>query len=170
MKISEIEEARRHKWDEQNSLYWSYGMLCDPAIMSENYGADLLGVATLFGYKLELFRHANVHPDPGNRVLGCLWQLPDPTILRDLDSIEGTSYGYYRRKLLPVYMGDQKYTANVYVMTPNSREDGFDKRAGSVYLERIVSGYTNAGISVDQLAAAWNEQKRRLSDFEGNDI
>lgn len=159
-------DNRRFRWHEVVDTYWSYGMLCDPDIMVERYDAELLGVGVLQGYQWEIFLHANVRPNPNAKTFGCLWKLHDPpTVLRELDATEGVAYGYYRRKLLPIVCRGKTYKSNVYIMTPDSREDSFDRRPNLGYVRMIKRGYDHAGVPVEQLWNGLRDCKDRLVEL-----
>jgi gamma-glutamylcyclotransferase (GGCT)/AIG2-like uncharacterized protein YtfP len=160
MKISEVvklEEAvrRRHL----PIYYFAYGMLTDPQYMGD-VGARMVGRAVLEGYELEMFLHANVHPNPGNQVIGTLWQI-NKSMLASLDRTEGYP-DYYIRREVPVWCDatDKRYKATVYVMTKGSRDDSIGRQPSPRYIEMIARGYHHAGIPLNQLEHAVEESKR----------
>ena len=126
--------------------YFAYGMLCDPEVMT---GVDFEGVAELRNHKLELLRFANVVPDAGSKVYGCLWKL-DRRLLSQLDRIEGYP-SLYDRKTVPVYVNGQKIVAEIYTMTTQTREDMQDTVPTRDYLRKVLRGYRKAGIPKSQL-------------------
>ena len=136
-------------YPEVPTYYFAYGMLCDPNIME---GADLIGVGQLKNFKYEMFRYANVLPDNGSTVSGCLWQITNE-FLSQLDRIEGYPY-LYDRKTVPVYVDGQKYVAHVYTMTPGTRDEMTGTYPSNDYIHRIEKGYDNAGVPFEQLDAA----------------
>jgi gamma-glutamylcyclotransferase (GGCT)/AIG2-like uncharacterized protein YtfP len=160
MKISEVvklDEAVRRRY--LPIYYFAYGMLTDPQYMGD-VGARMVGRAVLGDYKLEMFLHANVHPSPGDQVIGTLWQI-NKQMLSALDRTEGYP-DYYIRRELPVWCDatDKKYKATVYVMTDDSREDSQGRQPSPRYIEMIARGYDHAGIPLDQLEHAVEESRR----------
>ena len=98
--------------------YFAYGMLTDPNNMES---ANLVGVATLPNYTFEMLQFANVVATPGSKVYGCLWEI-DRDLLAQLDRTEGYPI-FYDRKTVPVLCNGTRYEAELYTMTPASRED-----------------------------------------------
>jgi gamma-glutamylcyclotransferase (GGCT)/AIG2-like uncharacterized protein YtfP len=159
MKISEVvklDEAVRRR--ELPIYYFAYGMLTDPQYMKD-VGARMVGRAVLQGYGLEMYLHANVHPEAGDRVIGTLWQI-NRGMLADLDRTEGYP-DYYIRKEVPVYSDatDRQYRATVYVMTKDSREHSQGRQPSPRYIEMIARGYHHAGIPLSQLEHAITANK-----------
>jgi gamma-glutamylcyclotransferase (GGCT)/AIG2-like uncharacterized protein YtfP len=126
--------------------YFSYGMLCDPDYMP---GAELIGVAELRNFRYEMLQYANVVPEAGSRVYGCLWNL-DRGMLSQLDRIEGYPT-LYDRKTVPAYVDGEKYVTELYTMTPETRDQLQGSRPSQGYINSIVRGYYNAGVPMDQL-------------------
>jgi gamma-glutamylcyclotransferase (GGCT)/AIG2-like uncharacterized protein YtfP len=126
--------------------YFSYGMLCDPDYMP---GAELIGVAELRNFRYEMLQYANVIPEAGSRVYGCLWNL-DRGMLSQLDRIEGYPT-LYDRKTVPAYVDGEKYVTELYTMTPETRDQLQGSRPSQGYINSIVRGYYNAGVPMDQL-------------------
>jgi gamma-glutamylcyclotransferase (GGCT)/AIG2-like uncharacterized protein YtfP len=165
MKISEVlnEEGRRRNL---SIYYFAYGMLTDPEYMGK-VDARMVGRATLDGYTLELFLHANVHKGSGS-VTGTLWQI-DSAMLADLDRTEGYP-DYYTRKIVPVYCDatDREYRAVIYVMTPDSREDSAGRVPSPRYIQMIANGYQHAGISLNQLVKAVESNKKNATHTQSS--
>lgn len=138
--------------------YWSYGMLCDPANMNYD-GVSLISRAALDGYKLELLTHANIIR-ADTTMWGSLWQI-NQEVLDILDMIEGYPY-YYDRISKKVRCGDRYYDAQIYVMTPESRQNSIKAGPGEHYIRQIASGYKHAGIPIAQLTTAIEDYKDRL--------
>jgi gamma-glutamylcyclotransferase (GGCT)/AIG2-like uncharacterized protein YtfP len=126
--------------------YFSYGMLCDPKYMQ---AAELMGVAELRNFRYEMLQYANVVADTGGTVYGCLWSL-DRDMLSQLDQIEGYPI-LYDRKTVPAYVDGQKYVAELYTMTPETRDQLQGSRPSQGYINSIVRGYHAAGVPMDQL-------------------
>lgn len=126
--------------------YFSYGMLCDPRYMR---GAELVGMAELRNFRYEMLQYANVVPEAGSRTYGCLWSL-DRGLLSELDQIEGYPT-LYDRKTVPVHVDGQKYVAELYTMTPETRSNLRHTRPAQGYINNIVRGYRAAGVPMEQL-------------------
>ena len=139
--------------------YFAYGMLTDPDNME---GAELIGPATLKNFQFELFAHANVHPAAGTNVTGVLWSI-DRNLLGVLDQIEGYPH-YYDRKTVPVFANGKRYEAEVYTMTPSSREHSQGRATSKSYVNSLVRGYTNAGVPLDQISTAYNRDQPKDID------
>lgn len=129
--------------------YFAYGMLTDPQIMGDS---ELVGVGELRNFEYEMFAYANVNPTPGRSVYGCLWAI-DRQFIASLDRIEGYP-SLYDRRTVPVYIDGKKYAAEVYIMTPATREDFYDTQPTQNYVNRIVRGYRAAGVPMFQLERA----------------
>lgn len=126
--------------------YFAYGMLTDPELMP---GADFIGRAELHNFSFEMFAYANVHPYPGGRVYGSLWAI-DRQLLSRLDMTEGYPT-LYDRKTVPVIHRGQRYEAELYTMTPSTRKYMKGEVPSDSYINRIVRGYQNAGIPMQQV-------------------
>jgi gamma-glutamylcyclotransferase (GGCT)/AIG2-like uncharacterized protein YtfP len=137
---------------EQPVYYFAYGMLTDPEIMD---GIELVGVAKLPNFRYEMFEYANVVHEPGSVVYGCLWKV-DRRIIANLDRVEGYPT-LYDRKTVPVYVGGQKYVAELYTMTPETREQLADTSPSESYIDKIERGYSHAGVPLVQVDAALDE-------------
>jgi len=126
--------------------YFAYGMLTDPEYME---AATLVGAAILPNFEFELLLYANVVPSSGNQVGGSLWAI-DKQLLSQLDSIEGYP-SLYDRKTVPVFVDGQRYVAELYTMTPQTRRELEGTQPGQGYINRIIRGYQNAGVDLEQL-------------------
>lgn len=129
--------------------YFAYGMLTDPEYME---AATLVGAAILPNFEFELLLYANVVPRSGSQVGGSLWAI-DQKLLSELDAIEGYP-NLYDRKTVPVFVGNQRYIAELYTMTPQTRKELEGTQPGQGYINRIVRGYQNAGVDLEQLSNA----------------
>ena len=147
MKIDEIMVEGRN--GDVPIYYFAYGMLTDPELMQN---IDLVGVGELKNFEFEMYAYANVHATPGATVLGCLWSI-DRQVLSQLDRTEGYP-SLYDRRTVPVVCNGQRYAAEVYVMTPETREWMQAEEPSKGYIDRIVRGYHNAGIPLEQLEQA----------------
>ena len=144
MKISDILEA-----DALPIYYFAYGMLTDPANVPS---AELIGKAILPNFKFEMFQYANVIPVTGSQVYGSLWQL-DRKLLHTLDQEEEYPT-LYDRKTVPVYVNGKKYAAELYTMTPSTRNSLQGTKPSISYIKQLVRGYNNAGIPLSQIKSA----------------
>lgn len=131
---------------EQPIYYFAYGMLTDPDHMQ---GVELVGKAELKNFTFQMYCYANVFPQAGSKVFGSLWVI-NREMLHKLDMIEGYP-SLYDRKMVPVICDGQRYEAFVYVMTPQTIEDVQDTAPSKGYINRIIRGYNNAGIPLQQL-------------------
>lgn len=132
--------------------YFSYGMLCDPKLMIDNFDAKLIGKAILPGYRFEILQHANVLLSPSRVVNGCLWEI-DSDILQELDRIEEYP-NYYTRVIKPVISRGKTYNAQVYVMTTDYRINTKSSIPTQQYVDQIARGYRHAKIPLKQLVDA----------------
>lgn len=143
--------------------YFAYGMLTDPDNMS---GAELIGAATLNNFQFELFAHANVYPTAGASTMGVLWAI-DRQLLGHLDQIEGYPH-YYDRKTVPVFANGQRYEAEVYTMTPESRYHSQGRSTSKKYVDSLVRGYTNAGVPLTQIKTAYQRDQQVDKTVQNN--
>lgn len=146
MKITEITEGRK---GDVPVYYFSYGMLTDPQLMK---GLDMVGVAELPNFEYKMYSWANVEHKPGNKVYGVLWAI-DHNVISQLDRAEGYP-SLYDRRTYPVYVDGNKIPAEVYIMTPDTLEQVQDTQPSQGYVNRVVRGYNNAGVPMQQLQNA----------------
>lgn len=146
MKITEITEGRK---GDVPVYYFSYGMLTDPQLMQ---GLDMVGVAELPNFEYKMYSWANVEHKPGSKVYGVLWAI-DHNVISQLDRAEGYPQ-LYDRRTYPVYVDGNKIAAEVYIMTPDTLEQVQDTQPSQGYVNRVVRGYNNAGVPMQQLQAA----------------
>ena len=147
---------------EQPIYYFAYGMLTDPEIME---GIDLVGVAALPNFRYEMLEYANVFPDSGSTVYGCLWQI-DRRVIARLDQIEGYPQ-LYDRKTVPAYVDGKKYITELYTMTPATRNQLAGTMPEQSYVNKIVRGYNHAGVPLEQVRSAL---KSAYTQHTGNTI
>jgi len=126
--------------------YFAYGMLTDPKLMR---GAEFVGTAVLRNFEYEMFQYANVYPQAGGQVIGVLWAL-DRNMLAGLDQTEGYPQ-LYDRKTVPVYIDGEKVVAELYTMTPETRQYLEGSKPNKTYVARIARGYQAAGVPMQQL-------------------
>ena len=142
-----VNESREYG-DPEPIYYFAYGMLTDPRQME---GAEFVGAATLPNFNFEFRGYANVYPARG-AVLGVLWKVSREW-LGHLDQVEGYPT-LYDRKTVPVYSGGHRYEANLYTMTPETRVDLRKRPPTRSYVMKLVKGYNNADISLQQISRA----------------
>ena len=145
--LSRLNESREYG-DPEPIYYFAYGMLTDPRQME---GAEFVGAATLPNFAFEFRGYANVYPARG-AVLGVLWKISREW-LGHLDQVEGYPT-LYDRKTVPVYCKGQRYEANLYTMTPDTRERLAGKKPGRGYVMQLVKGYNNADLPLQQISQA----------------
>lgn len=126
--------------------YFAYGMLTDPGNVP---GAELIGQAILPNFRFEMFEYANVVPEAGSRVIGTLWKL-DRKLLHQLDQVEEYPT-LYDRKTVPVFHDGERYEAELYTMTPATRDDAQGSKPSRDYIKSLIRGYRNAGIPLGQI-------------------
>ena len=147
-----VNESREYG-DPEPIYYFAYGMLTNPSQMQ---GAEFVGAATLPNFAFEFRGYANVYPHRGV-VQGVLWSVSREW-LGHLDQVEGYPT-LYDRKTVPVYSGGQRYEANLYTMTPATREQLEGKSPSRSYVMRLVKGYNNADIPLRQISQALGADK-----------
>jgi Gamma-glutamyl cyclotransferase, AIG2-like len=155
MKINELVEAA------EPIYYLAYGMLTDPSLM---FGAVKVGAAEVRNFQFELLQFANLHWTPGANCKGALW-----TVTRDmlayLDKIEGYPI-LYDRKTIPVYVNGQKYVAEVYTLTPESRNDLEYTVPNKSYIKKLIKGYRHFGLPIEQISQALDIAIHNKTEYE----
>jgi gamma-glutamylcyclotransferase (GGCT)/AIG2-like uncharacterized protein YtfP len=127
--------------------YFAYGMLTDPNIIGD---AKFVDRAVLPNWQFELLRFANVIPSHGDKVHGVIWAI-DQEQLGHLDIIEGYPTLYSRKKLPIFDSKNTRYTAEVYMMTKNTRDRLINTSPSEPYLQSVERGYRSAQIPLDQI-------------------
>jgi gamma-glutamylcyclotransferase (GGCT)/AIG2-like uncharacterized protein YtfP len=131
--------------------YLAYGMNTNLNGMQRRCPtAQVLGPATLSNYRLRFRLHADIEPKIGSEVVGVLWEISEDD-LTALDMLEGYPT-YYTRLTVPVIHDDKTVDAVVYMMTDQTYEEDPHLE----YLDCCIQGYTDNGISIDQLEEAYN--------------
>ena len=159
--------------------YMSYGMLTNPLNMPDG---EFIGPAVVKNFKFEMLSYANIVSSPGDQVHGVLWAIDKKTLSR-LDRIEGYPRMYDRR-IVPVWdTAGNKYAAEIYLMTPETRDYLQDERPDRDYVRSILDGYKHAGVPLGQVRQAVNDLYNRhrgiteanmspsaLKDFAKSDV
>lgn len=134
-----------------DSLYFAYGSNLDRIQMKRRCpGSTFVGAACLPGHTLHFEGHslhwkgavANVLPESGAEVLGCLFRLEAEDWLK-LDTYEGT----YRRQPVEVVQRSESIAATTYVRTM----DGASGLPSPAYLARIAHAYGALGYKLAPL-------------------
>lgn len=162
MKLRELYESREHP--EQPIYYFAYGMLCSPKYMSD---AVMVGVGELKNFTYEMYVYANVLPEAGSTVYGTLWSV-DREKIAELDHIEGYPT-LYDRKTVPVHVDGQKFAAEVYVMTTETRRNVQGTHPSDHYIGLVAGGYKHAGVPISQLENAISKNPPQKDDSEWDD-
>jgi hypothetical protein len=58
-----------------------------------------------------------------------------------------------------VFANGKRYEAEVYMMTPDSRKYSIGKKTSNSYIQSLIRGYNNAGISLDQIELAYDRDQ-----------
>jgi len=138
------------------TLYFAYGSNMSRVAMKRRCPqARSLGVATLTGWRLivTLDGYASVVRDPGNEVIGILWDVSarDLAALNAYESVDSKLYG--RRRLVVRHDGAAK-SAMVYVARRS--EEG---RARPGYMEIVIDAARDWDFPADYVRSL----ERRLS-------
>jgi len=129
--------------------YFSYGMNTNLAQMARRCPQAVdLGRAVLPGFRFEFKQFATVVPDVTKDTMGVVWDITDDCELA-LDILEGFPK-FYTKQLVTVLINGKPTTAMTYLMYP-------DEPLGlpsNSYYDMVSEGYTEHGISLDQLEDA----------------
>ena len=133
-------------------LYFAYGMNTNrDEMMLRCPTAVSLGPASLLVAEFRFAGHADIVACEGSEVDGVLWDIT-PQDLESLDRLEGYPY-YYDRTEFEVEHCGQIVQATAYFMNPGNN----DSEPSTGYLEMLLEGYVEHGISTYQIAAALKE-------------
>ena len=163
-----IDELKRDE-PKETFYYFSYGMNCDPRVMSVHEFCEPIGGAILVNHKLSFAQFADILPAPGRRMGGVLWEI-DKNTLASLDAQEGYPT-MYTRKIIDALCKGKTYKAIVYYMTKSNREyfGGYSPSKG--YIKNLVAGYQAFGIPIEQIKQALRDEQLTVEGFEpGNEI
>lgn len=129
--------------------YFAYGMNTNYDGMKHRCPSAIsLGRATLPDHKFRFADHADIVEQPGSFVEGLLWEITDECE-RSLDALEGYPF-YYEKKYVTIWYQGQLETAMVYYMVPGHN----DSPPSNFYLETVLEGYEEHGISAMQIIEA----------------
>lgn len=153
-------------------LMFSYGMNTNLEGMSYRCPtATVLGPATLPDYEFRFRLHADIEPKSGAEVHGVLWEISEDD-LQALDMLEGYP-NYYTRLTVEVIHNNELVEAVVYMMTDQT----YQEDPHLEYLDCCIQGYTDNGLQIDQLEAAYNDalhetmyKKNEHYIVENNDV
>ena len=131
--------------------YFAYGMNTNLAQMSTRCpNARSLGAAELPGFQLDFNGCATITKKSNATMQGVLWEITKECE-QALDILEGYPSFYYKKRV-NVYQNGRKVKAMVYIM--DHRETPFAPSQG--YYNCLVEGYTNHGMSIEQIDTAVN--------------
>ena len=127
-------------------LMFAYGMNTNITEMEYRCpGARSLGPARLLDHAFRFAGPADVVVEPGCYVDGVLWDITD-ACLGALDQLEGYPYYYNRAPLEVEFMGEVVH-ATCYFMLEGHK----DHMPSQGYFDLVFGGYTQHGVSTDQL-------------------
>jgi len=130
-------------------LYFGYGSNMGDAQMKQRCPqSEKIGVGRLSGYRwiISTRGYANVVESPEDEVEGVLFALSQSDE-NSMDEYEGVAIGSYRKADLPVWQGENKVVALVY-LDPIAAEGTPTKE----YIHRINYGLADAKLSEPYLA------------------
>ena len=127
-------------------LYFAYGMNTNSYEM-----ALRCPTAFLLDAEFRFAGHADIVACDNGVVDGVLWDITDDD-LKSLDKLEGFPY-YYDRTEFEVEHEGETVQAVAYFMNPGNS----DAEPTTHYLEMLLEGYAEHGVSTHQIAAALKE-------------
>mgnify|MGYP003338616980 CR=1 FL=1 len=135
-------------------FYFAYGMNTNlDSMASRCPTAQIMGAASLEGYRFLFRRHADVELDYGSSVEGVLWEITDED-LDNLDILEGFP-SYYIRSRAWVEYNNKWYVAWVYQMADQSYQD----QPSWGYVDMCREGYEQNGVNTRQIDEALEHLK-----------
>lgn len=133
-------------------LYFAYGMNTNSYEMALRCPTAIsLGSAFLLDAEFRFAGHADIVACDNGVVDGVLWDITDDD-LKSLDKLEGFPY-YYDRTEFEVEHEGETVQAVAYFMNPGNN----DAEPTTHYLEMLLEGYAEHGVSTHQIAAALKE-------------
>jgi gamma-glutamylcyclotransferase (GGCT)/AIG2-like uncharacterized protein YtfP len=145
--------------------YAAYGMNTNIHSMSGRCpGARCLGPAILPDHRFRFAHHADVIPDPGNRVHVVLWEITRSD-LASLDRLEGWPT-YYDRDWMPVQWRGQIIQALIYYMQPGCP----DSPPSQGYWNMLTEGYAENHLPTDQLYQALRQSQQSVRNIQYRSI
>ena len=139
------------------TLYFSYGHNTNVReFMHRIPGAQLLGRATVHGFKFVLEHFSDIRQDPKSVIQGVLWLIPTDKIPA-LD-VDEAYRDHYHHITLNVRYGDKNYRALSYQMYKSYHSQ---KLPTKKYINFIAKGYKESHIPLIQLINAVKERLDR---------
>ena len=159
---------------EDSIKYFAYGHNSNIAQFKKRIPeAQLLGTATLWGWRFELKHFSNIVKDVSGSVQGVLWSTPRNS-LKVLDNDEAYHIHYDRTKVT-VDCSGERILALTYIMTEKYRTEHLSKKKElptAKYVNWIAKGYRENHIGLAQLISAIEEriaeEKRKYEIKNGN--
>ena len=140
--------------------YFAYGHNANIAQFKKRiHNAQLLGTATLWGWKLEIQHFANIIRDAASSVRGVLYSMPKSE-LTVLDRDEAYHVHYNRTRIKVDISGEQKH-ALAYVMTKKYHDEHIPQPRDMPtvkYIRWVAQGYRENHIGLAQLISALEEK------------
>ena len=144
--------------------YFSYGMNTNLGSMSMRCPkAQSLGAAVLPHYEFEFKSFATVSPKMNSKVNGVLWEIT-PECERALDRLEGYPLDYGKINVWVEHEGNM-VPCMTYLMYP---EEEFNYPSQS-YVTMLEEGYSQHGISTDQINRALMDLDHQFGLTDGSD-
>lgn len=112
-------------------------------------GAKFIGVGTLKNFSLYFEEYANIRMDNGSQVKGVVWEIKADQI-KNLDGYEALHKDYNRIPVEVTVNGDEELCI-AYIMDPEFEVTKLHKKPTKDYIQIVVSGYKEHGISLDQI-------------------
>lgn len=144
----------------KRKFYFAYGSNLDEGQMKRRCpGAKVVGVGTLQGYQLELYRHATIVPKDKEQVPGLIWSIDERDELA-LDRYEGAPQ-YYRKADIKVLTGKGEVYVPAMVYIMNEQYHDPDEIPAAGYLQTILRGYESHELPMNALDEAVLRIKER---------
>ena len=140
------------------NLYFSYGSNSNIEQMSIRCpNAELIGAATLKGWRLAERTHADIHEDGRCKVHGVLWKIT-PACLRALDRFEGYP-NYYTRSGVQVRSHGRWFSCFTYWMADTCPLD--NRPFSDHYAAVCIEGALENGVPLDPI---YRRHQKRLKE------
>jgi len=129
-------------------LYFAYGSNLNLDQMAWRCpGAEMVGPATLYGYRLAFRGPLDIQMFSPASVPGFVFDVTDPADWEALDAYEGYPHLYNRIKLRVTLGSGRRVRAIVYIMTPETKARRGEEPPGRGYLSIVREGYKQCGLS-----------------------